>query len=302
MKEMKNYMKKYWWIIVIAIFIIGLPILLNFLVFMPTSQLSVGTLQDWMSFWGSYLGATISSLTAFIILFIQQKNHKEEMASLRFEKQRDDGKNRMHINSGYTKLVENNRLENQKNRQLQRNLFLYQQEIQWLNVLREALAKYISAFQENEIWEIINSIPVSSFESIQQKIKAVYKTLKQADTTLNLVISENRKTTISDTYQKKLADNYACYMSVVNDIQMLACLYYNKTPISNEASDNLNHLIAEMGIDSKNMDSNQYSELAHQLIKPLTDILEAFRTLSQSCIKEERQRIDSIMNGGDSEK
>ena len=295
-------MKKYWWIIVIAIFIIGLPILLNFLVFMPTSQLSVGTLQDWMSFWGSYLGATISSLTAFIILFIQQKNHKEEMALLRFEKQRDDGKNRMHINSGYTKLVENNRLENQKNRQLQRNLFLYQQEIQWLNVLREALAKYISAFQENEIWEIINSIPVSSFESIQQKIKAVYKTLNQADTTLNLVISENRKTTISDTYQKKLADNYACYMSVVNDIQMLACLYYNKTPISNEASDNLNHLIAEMGIDSKNMDSNQYSELAHQLIKPLTDILEAFRTLSQSCIKEERQRIDSIMNGGDSEK
>lgn len=295
-------MKKYWWIIVIAIFIIGLPILLNFLVFMPTSQLSIGTLQDWMSFWGSYLGATISSLTAFIILFIQQKNHKEEMASLRFEKQRDDGKNRMHINSGYTKLAENNRLENQKNRQLQRNLFLYQQEIQWLNVLREALAKYISAFQENEIWEIINSIPVSSFESIQQKIKAVYKTLNQADTTLNLVISENRKTTISDTYQKKLADNYACYMSVVNDIQMLACLYYNKTPISNEASDNLNHLIAEMGIDSKNMDSNQYSELAHQLIKPLTDILEAFRTLSQSCIKEERQRIDSIMNGGDSEK
>ena len=295
-------MKKYWWIIVIAIFIIGLPILLNFLVFMPTSQLSVGTLQDWMSFWGSYLGATISSLTAFIILFIQQKNHKEEMASLRFEKQRDDGKNWMHINSGYTKLAENNRLENQKNRQLQRNLFLYQQEIQWFNVLREALAKYISAFQERKIWDIINSIPVSSFESIQQKIKAVYKTLNQADTTLNLVISENRKTTISDTYQKKLADNYACYMSVVNDIQMLACLYYNKTPISNEASDNLNHLIAEMGIDSKNMDSNQYSELAHQLIKPLTDILEAFRTLSQSCIKEERQRIDSIMNGGDSGK
>ena len=299
---MKNDMKKYWWIIVIAIFIIGLPILLNFLVFMPTSQLSVGTLQDWMSFWGSYLGAIISSLTAFIILFIQQKNHKEEMASLRFEKQRDDGKNRMHINSGYTKLAENNRLENQKNRQLQRNLFLYQQEIQWLNVLREALAKYISAFQERKIWDIINSIPVSSFESIQQKIKAVYKTLNQADTTLNLVISENRKTTISDTYQKKLADNYACYMSVVYDIQMLACLYYNKTPISNEASDSLNNLMAEMDIDSNNMNYNQFSELAHQLIKPLLGILEAIRTLSQSCIKEERQRIDSIMNGGDNEK
>ena len=87
MKEKKNYMKRYWWIIVIAIFIIGLPILLNFLVFMPTSQLSVGTLQDWMAFWGSYLGATISALVAFIILGIQRKDHQQEVSQARFENQ-----------------------------------------------------------------------------------------------------------------------------------------------------------------------------------------------------------------------
>ena len=299
MKEKKNYMKKYWWIIAIAIFIIGLPILLNFLVFMPTSQLSVGTLQDWMSFWGSYLSATISALIAFVILVIQRKDTKHN-----YEQTRRDNRRQYSFNkrvTGWDDAVKTDK-EKEEARHYQRNLFLYQQEIQWLNVLREALVKYISAFQENEIWEIINSIPLSSFESIQQKIKAVYKTLNHADTTLNLVISENRKTTISDTYQKKLAKMYARYMSIINDIQLLTYLYYSKAPISEETSDSLNNLMAEMDIDSNNMNYNQFSELAHQLIKPLSGILEAIRTLSQSCIKEERQRIDSIMNGGDSEK
>ena len=292
MKEMKNYMKKYWWIIVIAIFIIGLPILLNFLVFMPTSQLSVGTLQDWMSFWGSYLSATISALVAFGILVLQRKDSKQN-----YEQTRRDNRRLYSFNKRITRWDDADKSDKEKEeaRHYQRNLFLYQQEIQWLNVLREALVKYISAFQENEIWEIINSIPVSSFESIQQKIKAVYKTLNQTDTTLNLVISENRKTTISDTYQKKLAKMYAQYMSIINDIQLLTYLYYSKAPISEEGSDSLNNLIAEMDIDSNNMDYNQFSELAHQLIKPLSDILEAVRTLSQSYIKEERQRIDSII-------
>lgn len=292
-------MKKYWWIIAIAIFIIGLPILLNFLVFMPTSQLSVGTLQDWMSFWGSYLSATISALIAFVILVIQRKDTKQN-----YEQTRRDNRRQYFINkriTGWDDAVKSDK-EKEETRHYQRNLFLYQQEIQWLNVLREALVKYISAFQENEIWEIINSIPVSSFEYIQQKIKAVYKTLNQADTTLNLVISENRKTTISDTYQKKLAKMYARYMSIINDIQLLTYLYYSKAPISEEASDSLNNLMAEMDIDSNNMNYNQFSELAHQLIKPLSGILDAVRTLSQNCIKEERQRIDSIMNGGDYEK
>lgn len=292
-------MKKYWWIIAIVIFIIGLPILLNFLVFMPTSQLSVGTLQDWMSFWGSYLSATISALIAFVILVVQRKDTKQNYEQTRRDNRRQYSFNKRII--GLDDAVKSDK-EKEETRHYQRNLFLYQQEIQWLNVLREALVKYISAFQENEIWEIINSIPVSSFEYIQQKIKAVYKTLNQADTTLNFVISENRKTTISDTYQKKLAKMYARYMSIINDIQLLTYLYYSKAPISEEASDSLNNLMAEMDIDSNNMNYNQFSELAHQLIKPLSGILDAVRTLSQNCIKEERQRIDSIMNGGDYEK
>lgn len=81
-------MKRYWWIIAIAIFIIGLPVLLNFLVFKPVSQLSVGTLQDWMSFWGSYLSATISALVAFGILVLQRKDSKQNYEQTRRDNRR----------------------------------------------------------------------------------------------------------------------------------------------------------------------------------------------------------------------
>ena len=57
-----------------------------------------------------------------------------------------------------------------------------------------------------------------------------------------------------------------------------------------------------MGIDSNNMDYNQFSDLAHQIIKPLSDIVGMVRTLSYSCIKDERQRIDSLMIVGNGEK
>ena len=89
---------------------------------------------------------------------------------------------------------------------------------------------------------------------------------------------------------------YAWYMSIINEIQFLACLYYNKAPITSEASDNLNHLLTEMCIDSKNMDYSKFSELTCQIIKPLSNIFETVKTLSHTCIKEERLRIDSRLN------
>lgn len=292
MKEIRNFVKRYWWIIAIIIFIIGLPILLNFWVFKPVSKLSVGTLQDWMSFWGSYLGATISALVAFVILGIQRKDTKHNYEQIRRDNQMQFYRNKRIM--GLEEAIRKDK-ENTFNHQFQTNQILYQQEIRWLSDLRKTLANYISAYGENEVKDIIYSIQSSSFESIQQKIKETCNALAHADTAFSLVVSENSKTTIGDTYQKELAKMYARYMSIINDIQLLACIYYDKAPISNEASDSLNNLIAEMGIDSKNMDYNQFSELAHQIIKPLSGIIESVKTLSQSCIKEERQRVESLL-------
>lgn len=292
----KNSLGYYWWLILVAVVTLLLPVLLNFLVFSPTSQLSVGTLQDWMAFWGSYLAATLSSLAAFIILYIQRKDHHQEIESSKFENNIKNAKDRQKYLNDNARILKENQQENAKTRKILLDIFTQQQEVLWLSDLRIALVNYISAYRENEIKEVIDSIQESLYESIHQKLKKIYSTITLADTALNLIIIENSKTSIGDTYQKELAKLYARYISIINDIHHLACLYYKKEPISNEASNNLNHLLSAMCIDSKDMDYNQFSELACQIIKPLSTIFEAVITLSDSCIKEERQRIGSIMN------
>ena len=176
---------------------------------MPTSQLSVGTLQDWMAFWGSYLGATISALVAFIILGIQRKDHQQEVSQARFENQIQYAKDRhKHLNDNL-RIIKEIQQEYAKTRGALSNLLAHQQEVQWLGDLRKTLANYISAYGENEEKDIINSIQSSSFESIQQKIKEICSTLSIAHTAFSLVISENSKTTIGDTkrnWQKCTAD------------------------------------------------------------------------------------------------
>lgn len=289
MKGKKNYMKRYWWIIAIAIFIIGLPILLNFLVFMPVSQLSVGTLHDWMSFWGSYLGATISALAAFVILYIQRKDHQQEIKLNKFENKIENGKDRQRI-------LRENQQENAKSRKLLSNFIAYQQEAQWLNALRGALINCISICHESEIKNIINSLQESSFELTQQKIKVLYDTIIQTDTNLSLLIAENNKTSIKDENKKELQRLLTRYLSILKNIQLLTFLYFKKAPISHEDVGNLNNMLAELGIESKTINYKQFCELANQIITPLSDIFNAIQVLSQKCIKGERMRIDSILN------
>ena len=260
MKEIISYLKRYGWVILI---IFGLPILLNFLVFMPKSKLSVGSQHDWMSFWGSYLGATISALVAFVILYIQRKDNK---------------------------------IENSKNKQLQLNVLSYQQEVQWLSELRKAIANHICAYRDSDIKEIVNNSYESSYDSIQQKIKAIYETLALTDTALGLVIMENPQTMIGETFKTEQGKMYTRFASIIKDIQLLTCLYYNKIPISNEDSNRLNNLVVMMDINSATIDDNLFSEIAHQIIKPLPDIFEKIRELSKNCIMDERQRIDSLLN------
>ena len=286
---MKDRLKHYWWVFLI---LLGLPILLNFIVFKPTSQLSAGNLQDWISFWGNYLGATISALVAFIILYIQQKDHKQEVELNRLENQRENGRSRLYAHQENAQIVKENKLENNKNRQLQLNVLSNQLQVQWLSELRKAFANHICAYRENDIKEIINSTFSSTFESVQEKIKALYDNLALTDTVLGLVIVENPHTMIGDTYKREQEKLYSHYMSIIKDIQLLICLYYNKTPISNDVSD----FIVAMKIDSKSFSYDQFSELAHQIIKPLPNIFEAIRELSIRCIKDERQRINKSLN------
>ena len=115
---MKEWFKKYWWVILI---ILTLPIAINFLLLVPVFSPIVGENTDWLSFWGSYLGAIISAGVAFIILSIQHQQNKKE---------------------------------NNDNRELQKNVLKHQLKTQWLADLKIKLIDYYNAFHYIDLYNI----------------------------------------------------------------------------------------------------------------------------------------------------
>lgn len=115
---MKEWFKKYWWVILI---ILTLPIAINFLLLVPVFSPIVGENTDWLSFWGSYLGAIISAGVAFIILSIQYQQNKKE---------------------------------NNDNRDLQKNVLKHQLKTQWLADLKIKLIDYYNAFHYIDLYNI----------------------------------------------------------------------------------------------------------------------------------------------------
>lgn len=117
----------------IFIFIIILPIIINWLILKPSIFEYVGTGVDWLLFWGGYVGAIISAGVAFLILAIQYKQ---------------------------------NRKENKKNRDLQINILKYQQEMQWFNELKSKCIDYYNTFDQNDVINLCNLIHKNKKETI----------------------------------------------------------------------------------------------------------------------------------------
>ena len=172
--------------VIVAIFF-GIPVIFNFFIFKPISGLSVGKLEYWMSFWGSYLGATISSMTAFIILYIQRKDHERDLLNAhmdRYKQSRSDYWRNYQLSTGGTN-------EESKKLQNQLNILSYNYEMKWLKELREAFSAYICAYDKKSIEDIIRSTCLLSFETTQQLIRSLHDNITHADIALCLVVKEN---------------------------------------------------------------------------------------------------------------
>ena len=165
---MKDVLVKYWRLVLFIMIIMGVPIVLNFYVFTPSCQESVGDVKDWINFWSNYLSAIISAMIAFAILIIQRKDNKSENCQNR----------------------DNNHTENEKNRQLQLNVLAYQQRSQWLNNLREAIINNIIVYETNNLREIINLFKTTNLSLIQQKIKDTLERLIYTDTKVAMMMPE----------------------------------------------------------------------------------------------------------------
>lgn len=118
MKSGIRQIRKYWLQILL---IIVTPLIINLLMGLPTYFPTVGDSSSWLGFWGSYIGAILSSAIALYILYKQnQQNHNENII----------------------------------NRNLQLAVIKYNQELDKLRDLRTALVDFQASFDYIEITNI----------------------------------------------------------------------------------------------------------------------------------------------------
>ena len=118
MKSCLKYIKKYFFQLLL---IIVTPLIVNTLMVLPMQFPITGDSSSWLDFWGSYIGALLSSAIALYILYKQnQQNHIENIA----------------------------------NRNLQLSVIKYNQELDKLRDLRTALVDFQASFDYIEITNI----------------------------------------------------------------------------------------------------------------------------------------------------
>lgn len=129
-------------IIVITIVLV-LPLCINVITKVKIDCNILQEPSEWTKFCGEYLGTIISAVVAFIILYVQRNDNKEQNSKNRIENEALNEKNRSE-----------NKKQNQANRQLQLSILKYQQEMQWLKELKIKCIEYINGFDKNGVVNI----------------------------------------------------------------------------------------------------------------------------------------------------
>lgn len=158
MKSCLRYIKEYF---IQLLLITVTPLIINTLMVQPMLFPITGDSSSWLSFWGSYIGAVLSSAIALYILYKQnQQNHTENIA----------------------------------NRNLQLSVIKYNQELDKLRDLRTALVDFQASFDYIEITNIASNFIDGHFGEEERK-RLKYLTLdidkKGFKTTLLLDLMPN---------------------------------------------------------------------------------------------------------------
>ena len=256
---MKEFVAKHKWVIVIGGIILFLsPVAINYILLIPLKAHIVGKDTDWLSFWGGYLGAVISSAIAFFVLFVQRKDNHQE---------------------------------NEQNRVLQRNILLYQQQCLWLADFRKAMAEHVDAYQENGLKEIINILKFGNIDLVLPKVKQLYDNLSRTDSMIGMLLIENSKGSKINDYKNDFFQNYNKISLMISDLQFLAMMYCYKVPVLNtladanfqeRASKELKAQLQQYNNSISILDYNQISSIANQIIQPLPNLFSEVRDLAVS--------------------
>ena len=269
-------LKKYWWGILI---ILAAPIVINYILLVPAVYPIVGNNTMWLSFWGCYLGAIISSATAFIILHIQREDNETQN--------------------------ENNRNDNQKwnnnNRNLQLNTLKYQQEMQWLNAFRQISAEYVSAYNYNDLIRIVN-IPRSDAKSAFNGIGPLLDRLALCDVRLKYIgVRGDKASSLCDIcdaffelYNNVLYDLQAVFIYLIENPSPMFetfCIQSTRMPITKS----MKIIIQQVAIEKGLSNAQRFNNLAVERIKIIEERAEKIRTVFAGYILEEQKRINNIL-------
>lgn len=256
-----NWVKKYSWTITLIILI---PIIINFVLLIPAFVPIVGDNTEWLSFWGTYISATV----AFIILYIQRKDNIDE---------------------------------NEKNRKLQLNILTHQQEMQWLNMFRQASVEYVSAYTYNDLVHAINVMrdnPKEAFNILGYLLERLAK----CDTNLAYIGMRGKNAT---QLYNKCYSFFILYNDIVDDIQHIMvyiietknltfegfCIESANMPITDSMKDIISIVATQNNINM----AERFNDVAMQRIKLLEECASEIRDIFGDYIAGEQKRIDSIL-------
>ena len=171
MKSCLRYIKEYF---IQLLLIIATPLIINTLMVQPMLFPITGDSSSWLSFWGSYIGAVLSSAIALYILYKQnQQNHTENIA----------------------------------NRNLQLSVIKYNQELDKLRDLRTALVDFQASFDYMEITNIASKFIDGHFsEEERARLKYLVRDIDEkgfkATLLLDLMSSSNSVNEFNLVYNK----------------------------------------------------------------------------------------------------
>ena len=166
-----RYIKEYF---IQLLLIIATPLIINTLMVQPMLFPITGDSSSWLSFWGSYIGAVLSSAIALYILYKQnQQNHTENIA----------------------------------NRNLQLSVIKYNQELDKLRDLRTALVDFQASFDYMEITNIASKFIDGHFsEEERARLKYLVRDIDEkgfkATLLLDLMSSSNSVNEFNLVYNK----------------------------------------------------------------------------------------------------
>lgn len=275
MSNIKDWIKRYRWIIIITILFASVPIALNFILLFPSFTSIVGNNTEWLSFWSGYISAAV----AFVILHIQRTDSKKQIENNKKE----------------------NKRENEENRKLQFNILKYQQEMQWLNMFRQASVEYVSAYTYNDLVHSINVMrenPKDAFNILGHLLERLAK----CDTNLAYVGMRGED---KEKLYNICASFFFLYNDVVDDVQHIMVYIINSKNPTFEAfcvdstdmqiTEDMKHIISFVAAQ-KDLDMKQrFNDVAMSRIKVIEEHAAKIRDVFATYIAAEQKRIDEIL-------